>query len=176
MIKLLDLINEEIRQTLKEDFQSDIRSYLNGDYSELYYFGGFEEPTRRHTDFATDSTTAIDFQKAEDNKVWDNYIEADLNKTLNLPPKKVIFVPMGVIDNVESMAKNINNLLKSKGVVVIYEYVTHSKNIVGILTNKYNFKIMGDGTPINKIDPRNAHKYDDYELEGIYRPIILQKP
>jgi len=167
MIKLIDL--------LKEYNESDINSYVNGNYSELYYFGGYEYSNRRSTNFPTDSTTAIDIVSSKENKVWDNYIQADLNKTINLPPKKVIFIPMGVISNVENISKNINNLLKSKGVVIINEYVSFSKNVVKTLIDKYNFKILNKSIQ-GEQNPKFSEEGSEYEIEGIYSNIILQKP
>jgi hypothetical protein len=172
---LKQIIKEEIVKILNESFESDVNSYVKGNYSELYYFGGYEYPDRRSTNFPTDSTTAIDITPPEKNKVWKNYIHADLNKTLNLPPKKVIFIPMGVISDVGNISKNINNLLKPKGVVIINEYVSFSKDLIKTLITKYNFKILSEHVQ-GQINPEYAEEDEEYEIEGIYDNIILQKP
>ena len=174
-LDLKQLIKEEINNILNESYESDINSYINGNYSELYYFGGYEYPDRRNTNFPTDSTTAIDIIPSEKNKVWKNYIQADLDKNLNLPPKKVIFIPTGVINNVDNLSKNINNLLKSKGVVIINEYVAFSKDIIETLITKYKFKIINSNIK-NQIKPEYAEEGEEYAVEGIYDTIILQKP
>lgn len=173
--QLKQLIKEEIYNILNESFESDVRLYTKGDFSELYYFGGHESPNRRSTNFPSDSTTAIDITPPEENKVWKNYIQADLDKTLNLTPKKVIFIPTGVINNVDNLSKNINNLLKSKGVVIINEYVAFSKDIIETLITKFKFKIIHSSIK-NQIKPEYAEEGEEYAVEGIYDTIILQKP
>jgi len=172
---LKQVIKEEIQKILNESFVNDIASYTKGNYSEFYYFGGYEYPNRRSTQFPTDTTTAIDIIAPEKNEVWEKYIQADLNKVISLPPKKVIFIPMGIIGNYENISKNINNLLKSKGIVIIEEYVSFSEKVVEILKNKYGFTILKKDIK-NQLKPGNYDEEEDYESKGIYSTIILQKP
>jgi hypothetical protein len=172
---LKQLIREELKKALKEISNEDLDQYINGDYSNLYYFGGFESPNRRNTNFPPDKTTSIDIIPSEKNEVWENYIQADVTKPLNLPPKKAIFIPMGVISNSETLYRNINNLLKSKGVVVINEYVSFTKNLINNLIKKYNFKIIGEYVH-GEQNPEYAEEGSEYEVEGIYDNITLQKP
>jgi len=176
MCFLAGLITEgEYQQKLNEISSDDFTQYINGDYSELYYFGGFESPNQRNTDFPPDEITAIDQKPSEKNEVWENYIQADLTKPLNLPPKKAIFIPMGVISDNENLYKNINNLLKPKGVVVINEYVSFTKDLIEFLVEKYNFKILGEYIH-GQQNPEYAEEGSEYEVEGIYDTITLQKP
>jgi hypothetical protein len=172
---LKQIIKEEIKKIINESFESDVAFYTKGNYNEFYYFGGYEYPNRRSTNFPIDITTAIDIKPSDENEVWEKYIQADLNKIISFPPKKVIFIPMGVIGNYENVSKNINNLLKSKGIVIIEEYVAFSEGVVEILKNKYGFIIIKEDIK-NQSKSGNNDEEDDYESKGIYSTIILQKP
>jgi hypothetical protein len=160
---------------LEEDFKSIISKYIRGDYNEMYYWGGYEDKKNRNTNFPLD-ITAVDIIPKNKNKVWDNYIEADLNKPIKLIPKKFIFIPMGLIDDSNVFSNNISNSLKPKGMVIINEYVSFSSDLIVKLIEKYKFKIIFKNIENEYIDKYKDDEEDEYEQEGIYDPIILQKP
>ena len=94
--------------------------------NEVYDFGGSENPVP--------SSVVVDIQKPEGNN---EYIEQDLDKEFNLPPKDYINLSSVIhfINNKDNLVKSINNSLKSGGILVLKTSLNQIEKILPYLSN-----------------------------------------
>lgn len=94
--------------------------------NEVYDFGGSWNPVP--------NSTVVDVDKPIGNN---NFIEQDLEKQFNLPPKKYINVSsvLHFINNKNNLIKNINNSLISGGIVIIKSSLNQILEVIPLLSN-----------------------------------------
>ena len=124
--KLLDYLNKH--NTLINNDSQIINQYgrLKIHSNEVYDFGGSENPVP--------NSVVVDIQKPEGNN---EYIEQDLDKEFNLPPKDYINLSSVIhfINNKDNLVKSINNSLKSGGILVLKTSLNQIEKILPYLSN-----------------------------------------
>ena len=146
MIKLLDLLKEV---NLPED--SNLLKMINRDKPKIkapykylktifdnftfpvtpaYDFGGIENPLEGN------NITVVDIEPNEYGEFEeDNYIQADLSKYIELPPRKGIFMGHSLIyiENYPTIAKTIDAALQPGGLLIISDWLDPINDIIPYL-------------------------------------------
>ena len=146
MIKLLDLLKEV---NLPED--SNLLKMINRDKPKIkapykylktifdnftfpitpaYDFGGIENPLEGN------NITVVDIEPNEYGEFEeDNYIQADLSKYIELPPRKGIFMGNSLIyiENYPTIAKTIDTALQPGGILIISDWLDPINDIIPYL-------------------------------------------
>ena len=146
MIKLLDLLKEA---NLPED--SNLLKMINRDKPKIkapykylktifdnftfpvtpaYDFGGIENPLEGN------NITVVDIEPNEYGEFEeDNYIQADLSKYIELPPRKGIFMGHSLIyiENYPTIAKTIDAALQPGGLLIISDWLDPINDIIPYL-------------------------------------------
>ena len=146
MIKLLDLLKEA---NLPED--SNLLKMINRDKPKIkapykylktifdnftfpvtpaYDFGGIENPLEGN------NITVVDIEPNEYGEFEeDNYIQADLSKYIELPPRKGIFMGLSLIyiENYPTIAKTIDAALQPGGLLIISDWLDPINDIIPYL-------------------------------------------
>ena len=146
MIKLLEILKEV---NLPED--SNLLKMINRDKPKIkapykylktifdnftfpvtpaYDFGGIENPLEGN------NITVVDIEPNEYGEFEeDNYIQADLSKYIELPPRKGIFMGHSLIyiENYPTIAKTIDAALQPGGLLIISDWLDPINDIIPYL-------------------------------------------
>ena len=173
MIKLIDILNEiqSSSNVYKITFKGGEYSIENINLSEIgkikniqYDMGGGEYCFYPESNMIT--VDYIDVNEFAQNALneWGSelttkyYIKQDLNQSFNLPKANRIVLSKVVIyiDNIEALAKSVNNSLQSNGSIEFFaDHDTRALSkrdveFLQIITDKYGF-MLPDNIPLDKI-------------------------
>jgi len=128
---------------------------------EIYDFGGGEDPIYNPKAIVIDI-----FLDPEQKKNPSKFIEADLSKYIELPPKNVINISSAVaqINSPDNLSKTIKHALKPGGILVIKDHISAVQSLLKYLKD---FKLL----EINYFDVEDP---DDMSLsDQVF--VVLQK-
>lgn len=128
---------------------------------EVYDFGGGEDPIDNPKAIVIDL-----FLDPEQKKNPSKFIEADLSKYIELPPKNVINISSAVaqINSPDNLSKTIKHALKPGGILVIKDHISAVQSLLKYLKD---FKLL----EINYFDVEDP---DDMSLsDQVF--VVLQK-
>jgi hypothetical protein len=138
---------------------------------QSYDFGGSEDPVP--------NSIVVDDAEPDGDNEW---IEFDLNKIGNFPPKKYINLTFTIdyIDNLDNLIKTILNSLENNGILIVSEDVKSVSDFYNKLKN--NFDILEVYDFMSGLNEQNDYDEEDYdeedyeeEDENLVLSLILKK-
>jgi hypothetical protein len=149
----------ELKQIIKEEIEKSI-SIQNFNPKDIYDFGGAEDPLN-------DNVTVVDIEDKDfgNEDFKGEWITADLENFIKLPPKKVIYFGDSLnYFNGQELVKTVHNALLPGG------YIFHRGYYDDILYLFRNLSKLGKYKPIN-FNPNLDPDEDDFEESDEYQII-----